>query len=164
MFSSMYKSSVRIPLFLLLLIPLSAIASTDYQNKVTQLINSGFEPEGVVFEIVGKKGLLDWALPVVVDLSTQLRAKYPRLDIAVVSHGSEQFALTKDQLALNKALQEQLADLQSSEISVHVCGTLAEWRGVEASEFTELVDVAAEGPAQINDYIKLGYVRIRISP
>jgi len=33
---------------------------------------------------------------------------------------------------------------------------------VEAEDFSKLVDAVADGPAQINDYIKRGYVRIRI--
>ena len=149
----------------LLLLSTVLHAASGYQEKVQQLIDSGLEPEGVVFEIVsGDKKALNWAFPIVLDLSKQLRSKYPKLDIAVVSHGSEQFALTREQLSLNQTLQDQLATLSDTEVSVHVCGTLAEWRGVEASEFTELVDVAAEGPAQINDYIKLGYVPIRIKP
>jgi hypothetical protein len=32
---------------------------------------------------------------------------------------------------------------------------------VAAEDFSKLVDAVADGPAQINDYIKRGYVRIR---
>ena len=41
-------------------------------------------------------------------------------------------------------------------------GALHREKGVEPEDFSERVDVAAEGPAQINDYVKLGYIRIRI--
>jgi sulfur relay (sulfurtransferase) complex TusBCD TusD component (DsrE family) len=48
-------------------------------------------------------------------------------------------------------------------VPVHVCGTHAEWRGVTAEQFPEYVDVAAAGPAQINDYRALGYALVVVS-
>jgi intracellular sulfur oxidation DsrE/DsrF family protein len=153
-------------LFVLILfsqLPLSAIAADSYLVSVQAIVDSTQAPEGVVFEIVSKdKQYLDWALPETEKLSRQLRTRFPALDIVIVTHGAEQFALTKTQLANNAPLNSTLTSLSNSNIEVHVCGTHAERKGVEAEDFSKLVDVAAEGPAQINDYIKLGYVRIRI--
>ena len=153
-----------IPLILLLQLPVIAFASSSHLTKVQKLLDDIEAPEGVVFEISNKdRNFLDWALPEAERLSKQLRARFPGLDIAIVTHGSEQFALTRKQLAGNAPLNDQLKSLADSDIQVHVCGTHAEWKKVDAEEFTELVDVSAEGPAQINDYIKLGYVKIKIT-
>jgi len=150
-------------LMLFIQLPLTAIAGSNYPANVQAIIDNGEAPEGVVFEIVsGDKQYLDWAMPEAKRLSAQLRDRFPKLDIVIVSHGAEQFALTKKQLAGNTALNDTVKSLIDSDVQVHVCGTHAERKGIEAEEFSELVDVAAEGPAQINDYIKLGYLRIKI--
>ena len=151
-------------LFMLFIhLPVSSIADNSYLASVQAIIDNGKTPEGVVFEIVNRdKQYLNWALPEAERLSSQLRNKFPSLDIAIVTHGSEQFALTKVQLAKNAALNDTVMSLNKSDVQVHVCGTHAERKGVAAEEFSELVDVTAEGPAQINDYIKLGYEKIRL--
>lgn len=159
------KKSVKLLLSSLVFIALcySAFASESYQTQVANMIAAGNAPEGVVFEIVDRDGqYLDWALPEVQRLAKLLREKYPQLDIAVVSHGSEQFALMKNKLAGNTALSNSLKSLVDSDVPVHVCGTFAEWKGVAPEQFSELVNVAAAGPAQINDYRSLGYTRIRV--
>ena len=159
------KKSIKLLLPFLVLITLcySASASESYQTQVANMIAAGNAPEGVVFEIVNRDTqYLDWALPEVQRLARMLREKYPQLDIAVVSHGSEQFALMKNKLAGNAALTNSLKSLVDSDVPVHVCGTFAEWRGVAPEQFSELVNVAAAGPAQINDYRSLGYTRIRV--
>jgi len=150
-------------MILVILLPLAANADSSYMSSVQTIIDNGEAPEGVVFEIVsGDKHYLDWALPEAKRVSSQLRDRFPTLDIAIVSHGSEQFDLTQKQLSDNAPLNNTVKSLIDNNIEVHVCGTHAERKGVDAEEFSKLVDVAAEGPAQINDYIKLGYVRIKI--
>jgi len=142
----------------------NAIAANSNSSSVQKIISSGQAPEGVVFEIVsGNAQYLDWALPEAEKLSRQLRSKFPSLDIAIVTHGWEQFSLTKKQLSNNTPLKNSIKSLIKSDVQVHVCGTYAEYNGVNAEEFSELVDVAAAGPSQINDYIKLGYIKIKIS-
>lgn len=152
---------------MLLLVCLSFSAAGSVENKhllaVQTILNSNVMPEGVVFEIVNRdKAYLDWALQEVADLSKQLHQKYPTLAIAVVSHGSEQFALMQSRLENNVSLHSLVRSLVKDDVEIHVCGTYAERKGIDASEFSPLVDVSAEGPAQINDYIKLGYIKIRI--
>ena len=159
------KKSVKLLLSSLVFIALcySAFASENYQTQVANMIAAGNPPEGVVFEIVDRDGqYLDGALPEVQRLAKLLREKYPQLDIAVVTHGSEQFALMKNKLAGNTALSNSLKSLVDSDVPVHVCGTFAEWKGVAPEQFSELVNVAAAGPAQINDSRRLGYTRIRL--
>ena len=45
-------------------------------------------------------------------------------------------------------------------MDVHVCGTHAGWFDVLPEDFPDYVDVAAAGPAQVNDYRALDYVLI----
>jgi len=154
----------KLLLFLMIFIGSSiAHASKDHRQQVSKLVEATEEPFGIVFEIVsGDKNHLDWAVPETQRLISQLREKFPELDIAVVTHGAEQFALQKKNLKDNPGLKTKVQSLVGKGVDLHVCGTLAGWRGVNESEFSSLVDVATTGPAQINDYINLGYEKIVI--
>lgn len=121
-------------------------------------------PPGVVIEIVTpEEEGLRWALPLAQLAVTRLREKFKDLPIAVVTHGTEQFALTQKQQSSHKAEHQIVQSLMSdSQVAVHVCGTHAEWKGVHPEDFPAYVDVAAAGPAQINDYKALGYLPLVI--
>ena len=137
------------------------MAGSKQQSQVQLIIDSNKAPEGVVFEIANRdKNYLDWALKEADILSQKLRDKYPQIEIAIVSHGSEQFSLMHNRLSKNISLNSVVKSLVESNVDIHVCGTYAEYKGVDASEFSELVNVAAEGPAQIEDYLKLGFIKI----
>lgn len=121
-------------------------------------------PDGVVFEIVSGDGdYLRWAIPAVQEQIRQLRQRFPELPIAVVTHGKEQFALTRDKqkkyAKVHRGIQSLVKD---SNVPVHVCGTYADWHDVSENEFPDYVDVAAAGPVQINDYRQLGYLLIKL--
>ena len=106
---------------------------------------------------------LSWALPQAQNVVTKLRKKFKDLHIAIVTHGSEQFALTQKQQSSHQAEHLIVQSLiKENQIAVHVCGTLAEWKGVHPEDFPAYVDVAAAGPAQINDYKALGYALLVI--
>ena len=135
-----------------------------YQSQLESLLSAKEAPEGVVFEIIDRDKLfLNWALPEVEKQAKRLRQRFPDLDIVIVSHGQEMFALTSANQSKNPQLKTQLDLLKSQDIQVHVCGTYAGWRGLDESAFPDNVDVSAEGPAQINDYIKLGYEHIEVA-
>ena len=144
------------------------ISSISYaensMQEVEQILKLKQAPEGIVFEIVtGAANSLEWALPEVQNHIKRLRARFPKLEIAVVTHGNEQFALkTSNDKKYKKihSLTQQL--VQKENIPLHVCGTYAGWKGVSEEEFPDYVDVAAAGPATINDYISLGYTLIKI--
>ena len=144
------------------------ISSISYAENATQeveqILNLEQAPEGIVFEIVtGAANSLEWALPQVQSHIKRLRARFPKLEIAVVTHGDEQFSLkTSNDKKYKKihSLTQQL--VQKENIPLHVCGTYAGWKGVSEEEFPDYVDVAAAGPATINDYISLGYTLIKI--
>ena len=131
-------------------------------DEVDDIIAGETAPPGVVFEIVSDDSdLLVELLPDVREKIKQLRKRFPGLDIAIVTHGEEQFALTRG----NRESEPKVHDLaenlvEDQQVSLHVCGTYAQWHGVEPEEFPGFVDVAAAGPAQINDYRALGYIVI----
>lgn len=143
----------------------SAISHAENATQeVEQILTLKQAPSGVVFEIVtGAENSLQWALPKVQRHIKKLRARFPELEIAVVTHGDEQFALkTNNDKKYKKihSLTQQL--VQKENIPLHVCGTYAGWKGVSEEEFPDYVDVTAAGPATINDYISLGYTLIKI--
>lgn len=132
--------------------------------EVEHLLSLKEAPTGVVFEIVtGSANSLKWALPRTKKYIKKLRNRFPELDIAIVTHGNEQFALkTTNSKKYKKvhSLTQQL--VKEDNIPLHVCGTYASWNNVSEEEFPDYVDVAAAGPATINDYISLGYTLIQI--
>ncbi len=143
---------------------LVGVAWADHERQVAQLVAASEAPPGVVFEIVSRqKDFLDWALPEARAMSRRLRQRFPELAIAVVSHGREQFALMQARQAQKPQVHSLVQALTGEEnVDVHVCGTFAEMNDVAAEAFPDYVNVAAAGPAQINDYKKLGYVHIKI--
>ena len=141
------------------------LVSLTYANEgVEKLLAKSEAPEGVIFEIAtGDSGALERAIPAVQRYSDALRKKFPDLSIAVVTHGREQFALTKKNQGENASVHKKVKSLvKDKKIQVHVCETYAGWEGLSAEDFPDYVDVAAAGPVQVNDYKALGYVLIHV--
>lgn len=135
-----------------------------HANSVEEVLKYQNQPPGIVFEVIsGDENKLNELLPgLIIDIK-KLRNKFPGIPVAVVTHGSEQFSLMTKKREKYKEMHNEIERMAKEEnIDVHVCGTHAEWRGVTPEEFPSYVDVSAEGPAQINDYIELDYVRIII--
>ena len=146
--------------WLVLLAPVSPLFANA---QVDALLASDEAPDGVVFEIVeADEDALEILLPRVRDAVARLRQKFPQAGFAVVSHGSEEFALQsqyRDELAPIHELAQSLA---ADDVPVHVCETHASWYGVTPEDFPEYVDVAPTGPGQVNLYRDLGYDLVRI--
>lgn len=134
------------------------------ESPIDPVLQAKQAPAGVVFEIAtGKSDSLGWALPLVKNYIGQIRQRFPDMHIAVVTHGRELFALQKNRQDNAAAPVHKLTQqLVKDGVSLHVCGTYAEKQGLHEEDFPEYVNVAAAGPAQINDYIAVGYVRIKI--
>ena len=145
-------------------VAMSSELLASVQAEMQAVLAQGKPPDGVLFEIVeADADFLKWAIPEIKQHIDRLRAKFPHLDVAVVTHGREQFALMRKTSDRNHDLYERVKSLvKDDKIALHVCGTHANWRQVESSEFIDGIDVASAGPAQINDYKALGYVVIRI--
>ncbi len=130
---------------------------------VKRLIDANLEPDGVVFELVEyDKDAWDWAAPMVESLSRQLKNKYPNIDIAIVSHGNEQFQLTQQSQQENQYSISILNNLNKSGVDISVCGINSSWNNVAHSDYIDIIDVASSGPALVNDYLNLGYRRIKL--
>lgn len=154
--------SLRYGLFLaILLLPVALLA--DSQRAITNILQQNESPVGIVFEIIttDSEGL-NWALPLTRSYIKQLREQFPALPIAVVTHGQEQFALQTGESDTHPDVHGQVRSLTGGDIPVYVCGTYAGWRGLSDEDFPDYVNVAAAGPAQINDYVSLGYTRVLI--
>jgi len=152
-----------LPLFIFSLLVLFSVnaGAANHQQQIDSIISAKDRPEGVVFEIVSGDSAA--ALPETKKAIDQLRQRFPELPIAIVTHGQEQFALqtaNKNQFQKVHSLTESL--VKDSGVNLHVCGTYADWHGVDAEEFARHVNVAPAGPAQINDYIALGYIKVLI--
>ena len=116
-------------------------------------------PTGVVIDIIESDASdLQRLIPQIQDATRQLRQRFKDLPVAVVSHGREQFALTSKNITKHAGLEDGVKNLVNSDVDVHVCGTHASWYDVTPEDFPDYIDVAAVGPAQVNDYINLGYV------
>lgn len=143
---------------LILLLTGHATASAATLEQVL----SGARPPGVVIEVVGRDDGLRKGVPLLRDVIGQIRKRFPGIDIALVSHGREQFALlegAEEFTDIQRSMRELIADTQ---VNVHVCGAHAERAGRSAEDFVSFVNVAAHGPIQIRDYEALGYLRLKV--
>ena len=158
----MYLTRIlRLPL-LAFFIVVSQASYADARATLDSILKMDEEPAGVVFEIVtGGANSLKWALPKTREYIAELKKRFPEIHIAVVSHGNEQFALQSKHAKNYKKVHSITQQLVAENIPVHVCGTYASWRNISEEDFPEYVDVAAAGPATINDYIALGYILIK---
>ena len=159
-------SKTALTSFVLLLLLAGAGTTANAQSDaVSRILAGATPPDGVVFEIVSDEtGLLKEALPLVKNEIKRLRKRFPKLDIAVVSHGDEQFALTQDNRRKYKKVHRDIKSLsRDAGVPVHVCGGYARMKGVSIDEFPEYVDVAANGPSEIRTYEELGYQKIEVT-
>jgi len=133
-------------------------------ETVEEILQMKKEPVGVVFEIVSKNpNELAKVLPTVKKDIQRLHQRFPGLDIAVVSHGMEQFALTrKNQSKYSQTNQEVQSLAKDPNTTFHVCGAFASMHNVSPEDFPDYVDVAAHGPLQIQTYVDFGYLKVNI--
>ncbi len=141
-----------------------SLALADAQGDIDFILQAKKPPGGVVFEIVeGDESQLQPALDLANHYIRQLKAKLPTIKIAIVSHGSEQFALLKKNRETFKTSHKTVRSLLSEDVDIHVCGTHAQWRGYDKADFPDYVDVAVAGPAKIREYQRQGYALIEIN-
>lgn len=151
-------------LFLLLAIIVSGPNQSVWAaSPIDPVLTAEHAPPGVVFEIASARpDSLSWALPLARTYIARIHQRFPDLPIAVVSHGREMFALKKDPAHANTPVKRLTQQLVADGVSLHVCGTYATRRGLSEEDFPDYVNVAAEGPAQINDYVAVGYLHIKL--
>jgi len=107
---------------------LTTLLNTSWASAATldDILAMTEAPEGVVVEIIesGPDDLED-IIPDIQAATRVLRKKFPDLPVAVVSHGYEQFALTKKNIKDYPTLETGVKQMVDGEIDVHVCGTHA---------------------------------------
>lgn len=139
------------------------VAAEQSQDALKRVLETQKAPPGVVFEIVSaNESELSLAIPKVTHYANQLRKRFPKLPIAVVTHGREMFALQSDKRGTAEQIHVGVERLSKNDIPVHVCETYAGMRGIGAEAFPAYVNVAPSGPSQIKNYLELGYVLIKI--
>jgi intracellular sulfur oxidation DsrE/DsrF family protein len=151
---------VRLIVIPILFISLSgSIAySSDRLVSVDHILSQKQPPAGLVFEIVSDdEDFLEVLLPELSSVIHSIRDKFPELPIAIVSHGKEQFALTRSNEDIEKNTHSLAREFVDDGIDIHVCGTHAGWYGIAPEDFPDYVDVSPAGPTQIDDYEEMGY-------
>ncbi len=147
-----------LPILTWFLIGTAPAQSVTTQAEVDRILAMRVPPFGVVFEIVESRAdALSWAVPEVNRQIQRLRAKFPQIGIAVVTHGREQFALLTSERGKYQAVHETIEALVKSDVPVHVCATHAGWRGKTEADFPDYVDVTPAGPTEIRNYQAMGY-------
>lgn len=138
--------------------------AAEKADPIADILTMKEAPSGVVFEIASSDAqALRWAVPRIESYVQRLRERFPGLDVAVVSHGKEQFALTRENQDSEQKIHQGVQRLSKDQsVSVHICETYASWHSVDASEFPDYIQVSATGPMQVNDYKDLGYVLVRL--
>ena len=154
------------PAFFCLLLLVSPLRAGETAAATLDRLFAGSEaPDGVVFEIIAwQDNTWDWAAPLLRRHVERLRASYPRLQMALVSHGAELFDLSRHAGLRQQPAIRELARLSAEGLEIHVCGEYAARKRLGTRDFPDFVDVAASGSAQLADYIKLGYAHIRLEP
>ncbi len=148
--------------FLAFLMAAARVPAAAPDGDVDRVLALDEEPSGVVFEVVsGDPDALYAIIPRVSRNAERLRARFPDLPVAVVTHGSEQFSPLTSEEGSYTALHAQIRALTGEGgVDLSVCGTHASWRDNTPEDFPDYVDVAVAAPAKINDYRSLGYIVI----
>lgn len=150
-----------------LILGLALMTSASAEDAAVQaLLETHSPPPGVVFELVeNDPEALQTLLPFIQDSIDRLRTRHPGIGIAVVTHGNEQFSLSRQQQGARQDLHEAVQSLvREQQVEVAVCATYASWRQVTPEDFPDYVQVAESAPARINDFRQLGYTVIRLRP
>ncbi|MDX1810550.1 MAG: DsrE family protein [Gammaproteobacteria bacterium] len=159
MFSKL--TSIFLLLAFLCTAPLSVFANA--QSDIEFILAASKPPKGIVFEVVeGSENKLETALNEINHYIKALKSKYADIKIAVVSHGTEQFALLKNNKQKHASTHKKVQSLVSNDVPVSVCGTHASWYQLTAKDFPAYVDVADSGPGKIREYQRMGYALIEI--
>ena len=139
----------------------AALANSD----LDAVMERASPPAGVVFEVVDwEEEYLAIAIPWVNEQIIALREKYPGLEVAVVSHGREQFALLSDtELAFPEIHAGAKRLITDHDVKLELCLGHASMKGFNQSDFPDYVDIDASGPSQIAAYEALGYDKVVVT-
>lgn len=136
----------------------------EVHPDVQTLLNQSSPPDGVVFDIETlEEDALARLAPYLKQQIHLLKNAYPEVDIAVVTHGAEEYALQKQAQAEQPDLHQMFnALVEESGVSVHVCGAVGGLKGLTREDFPAFVSYSDSGMAQLNDYKALGYAVVTL--
>jgi intracellular sulfur oxidation DsrE/DsrF family protein len=134
-------------------------------DPVSMLLELNDPPAGVLFEVAAADPeALNWAIPKIREHISTLRSRFPGIEVAVISHGHEQFSLLDENSTGYGDTHTLAKDLLATEnIPVQVCGNHAGMYGHKPDAYPEYVTVVDAAPKQIKRYKDLGYVVVAIS-
>jgi len=131
-------------------------------QEVEKILASASPPTGVLFNVLEyEEDALEWIAPRIEHYVELLRERFPGLEIVVVSHGDELFALRTEEEWLYKDVHKTIQRLSEKlNVIFHICGAYAMANGVDEGEFPQYVDVVPLATTQIKDYREIGYIVI----
>jgi len=161
-FKSNLIQGFGIGIFILLLFPALLFANTT--QEIQSILQQKKAPIGVVFEVLeNEEKDIIWTLQKINQASQKLRQRFPKIGIAVVSHGNELFALTKDKKSAYSKVHSLVEQMNRNNIPIQVCGTAASWKDKTISDFPNYIDVVEAAPEKIEFYEDLGYLLIEVT-
>ncbi len=154
----MRNSAITLLLFFAVPLVTAQASATAPDGEVDRILALDKAPPGVVFEVVtGDPDALNAVIPRVSGYAERLRARFPDLPVAVMTHGSEQFSLLASEQDSYGDLHAQVRALSGEgDVDVHVCGNHASWRDKGAEDFPDYVDVASSAASKMSEYRALG--------
>ena len=142
----------------------SFAATASDKQEVDNIIALETAPVGVLFELIGRENgiYLPEGLKKVEAYKIQLKKKFKNIKVAVVTHGAEQFELTKENANKQRKTHDLVKRISSEDVPVHVCSTHASWRGKSEIDFPDYVLASSGAGSQMKEYEDQGYIRVTI--
>jgi len=142
----------------------SSAAAANDQLEVENILASEKSPVGVVFELIGPENgkYLPDGLKKVEAYKTQLSKKFPDIKFAVVTHGAEQFELSKTNALNHSQTHDIVKRITAEDVPVHVCSNHASWRNMSEVDFPNYILASTGAGTQMREYEDQGYTRVTI--
>lgn len=133
-------------------------------EKIDKLLANETPPAGIVFDIdEWDSDALQWAIPLVRGHVDRLRTRFPDLEIAIVSHGDEEFALMRYAEPNFGTVHREVEALVADQVPVHVCAGHAVMSGYNENGFVDYVDKVPAGVETVAEYRRRGFIHIPVT-
>jgi intracellular sulfur oxidation DsrE/DsrF family protein len=137
--------------------------ATSSDDTIEEILARQTAPAGVVFDVdEWDIDALKWGIPLIRDYVDRLRERFPEIEIAVVSHGDEEFALLKRARENYRSVHQGVEALVNDQIPVHICAGHAIMNGYSESGFVDYVERVSSGVDTVADYRMRGFVHIPV--
>ena len=146
-------------MLILIALPVQA-GKPETVEEVLQLEKA---PIGVVFRMdEWDHDALQWAVPVIQKDVKRLRQRFPGIRLVMVSHGEEEFALMKRASDVYPNVHKGVKQLVTGDVKVYVCAGHALMNGQSETGFVEFVEPVPAGADKVAQYMRQGYIYIRV--